>query len=93
VPEPRISEVEVAIRNWKMHKLPGADHIQAELIQTGGHCILRSTNHCCQLYAKFYQTFFSLGQFHMRTKLLGITNAAFDVIGQRLVRFSISVRY
>jgi hypothetical protein len=36
VPQPRISEVEVAIRNLKRHKLPGADHIPAELIQTGG---------------------------------------------------------
>jgi hypothetical protein len=29
----------------------------------------------------------------MQTKLLGTTNATFDVIGQRLIRFSISVRY
>jgi hypothetical protein len=28
----------------------------------------------------------------MHTKLLGTTKAAFDVIGQRLIRFSISVR-
>jgi hypothetical protein len=29
----------------------------------------------------------------MQTKLLGTTNAAFQVIGQRLIRFFISVRY
>jgi hypothetical protein len=29
----------------------------------------------------------------MQTALLGMTNAAFDVIGQRLIRFYISVRY
>jgi hypothetical protein len=29
----------------------------------------------------------------MHTKLLGTTNAAFDVIDQRLIRFSISVTY
>jgi hypothetical protein len=35
----------------------------------------------------------SLGKFHMQTKLLGTTNVAFDILGQRLIRFSISVRY
>jgi hypothetical protein len=29
----------------------------------------------------------------MQTKLLETTNGAFDVIGKRLIRFSISVRY
>jgi hypothetical protein len=29
----------------------------------------------------------------MQMKLLGTTNAAFDEIGQRLIRFSISIRY
>jgi hypothetical protein len=29
----------------------------------------------------------------MQMKLFGTANAAFDVIGQRLIRFSISVRY
>jgi hypothetical protein len=36
----------------------------------------------CQLHTKFYPTFFSLGQFLMQMKLLGITNMDFDVIGQ-----------
>jgi hypothetical protein len=29
----------------------------------------------------------------MQMKLLGTTNVGFDIIGQRLIRFSISVRY
>jgi hypothetical protein len=41
VPEPSISEIEVAIEKLKRHKLPGADKIPAELIQ---HYILRSIN-------------------------------------------------
>jgi hypothetical protein len=45
VPEPSMSEVEVAIGKLKRYKLPGADQIAAELIQAGGeHYILRSTN-------------------------------------------------
>jgi hypothetical protein len=48
--------------------------------------------HCCQLHTKFYPTFFSLGQFLMQMKLLGIANVDFDVIGQRLIR-SVSLRY
>jgi hypothetical protein len=45
VPEPSISEVEVAIGKLKRCKLPGADQIPVELIQAGrGHYILRSTN-------------------------------------------------
>jgi hypothetical protein len=45
VPEPSISEVEVAIRKLKSYKSHGADQIPAELIQAGGkHYILRSTN-------------------------------------------------
>jgi hypothetical protein len=44
VPEPSISEVEVAIGKLKRYKSPGADQIPAELIQEGGeHYILRST--------------------------------------------------
>jgi hypothetical protein len=43
--------------------------------------------HCCQLHTKFYPTFFSLGQFHMQMKLLGITNADFDIIGEQLITF------
>jgi hypothetical protein len=46
VPEPSISDVEVATGKLKWYKLPGADQIPAELIQAvgGGHYILRSTN-------------------------------------------------
>jgi hypothetical protein len=47
VPEPSISEVEVAIGKLKRYKSPGADQIPAELIQVeagGGHYILRSIN-------------------------------------------------
>jgi hypothetical protein len=43
VPEPSISEVEVAIGKLKRYKWSGADQIPAELIQAGGgHYILRS---------------------------------------------------
>jgi hypothetical protein len=46
VPEPSISEIEVAIEKLKRYKLPGADKIPAELIQAGRgeHYILRSIN-------------------------------------------------
>jgi hypothetical protein len=45
VPEPSISEVEVAIGKLKRYKSPGADRIPAEMIQAGGkHYILRSIN-------------------------------------------------
>jgi hypothetical protein len=46
VPEPSISEVEVAIGKLKIYKSQGADQIPAELIQAGGggHYILRSIN-------------------------------------------------
>ena len=36
VPEPSASEVELAIDKIKSHKLPGTDHILAEMIKTGG---------------------------------------------------------
>jgi hypothetical protein len=36
VPEPSISEGEVAIGKLKRYKSPGADQIPAELIQAGG---------------------------------------------------------
>jgi hypothetical protein len=45
VPEPSISETEVAIGKLIRYKLPGADQIPAELTQVGGkHYILRSAN-------------------------------------------------
>jgi hypothetical protein len=44
VPEPSVSEVEVAIGKLKRYKSPGADQIPAELIQAGGE-ILRSEIH------------------------------------------------
>jgi hypothetical protein len=42
---------------------------------------------------KIYSTFFCLGWFRMQMKLLGIINVDFDVIGQRRIRFSVSVGY
>jgi hypothetical protein len=36
VPEPSICKVEVAIGKLKRYKSPGADQVQAELIQAGG---------------------------------------------------------
>jgi hypothetical protein len=39
VPEPSISEVEVAIGKLKRCKSPGTDQIPAELIQAGGDII------------------------------------------------------
>jgi hypothetical protein len=39
VPEPSISEVEVAVGKLKRYKLPGADQIPAELIQAGGETL------------------------------------------------------
>jgi hypothetical protein len=37
VPEPSVSEVEVAIAKLKIYKLPGAEQIPAELIQGRGN--------------------------------------------------------
>jgi hypothetical protein len=39
VPEPSISELEVAIGNLKSYKLPGVDQILAELIPAGGETL------------------------------------------------------
>jgi hypothetical protein len=39
VPEPSISEIEVAIGKLKRHKSPGADQITAEMIQAGGETL------------------------------------------------------
>jgi hypothetical protein len=45
VPEPSISEVEVAIGKLKRYKSPGVDQIPAELIRQGRkHCILKFIN-------------------------------------------------
>jgi hypothetical protein len=47
VPEPSISEVEVAVGKMQSYKLPGVDQILAELFQVwwwGEHCILRFVN-------------------------------------------------
>jgi hypothetical protein len=46
MPEPIVSEVEVATGKLKRYKPPGSDQIPAELIQErlGGHYILRSKN-------------------------------------------------
>jgi hypothetical protein len=48
VPEPSISEDEVAIGKLKSYKSPGADKIPAEMIPAGGkHYILRSISLLC----------------------------------------------
>jgi hypothetical protein len=39
VPEPSVSEVEMAIEKLKRHKSPGIDEIPAELIKAGGRTI------------------------------------------------------
>ncbi|KAJ4448564.1 hypothetical protein ANN_10582 [Periplaneta americana] len=39
IPEPTISEVEIAIENLKKYKSPGIDQIPAELIQEGGSAL------------------------------------------------------
>ena len=39
VPEPSVSEVELAIEKLKSHKSPGTDQIPAELIKAGGSTI------------------------------------------------------
>jgi hypothetical protein len=39
VPEPRASQVEMAIEKLKRHKSPGVDQIPAELIKAGGRTI------------------------------------------------------
>jgi hypothetical protein len=36
--DPRPDQIEIAIANLKMYKLPGSDEILAELIPTGGVC-------------------------------------------------------
>jgi hypothetical protein len=48
---------------------------------------------CCQLHTKFYPIFLSLGQLHMEMKSLGITNLDLHITDQRLMRFSISIKY
>ncbi|KAJ4431280.1 hypothetical protein ANN_19877 [Periplaneta americana] len=39
IPEPTLSEVEIAIENLKKYKSPGIDQIPAELIQEGGRAL------------------------------------------------------
>ena len=39
MPEPSASEFELVIDKLKSHKLPGIDHILAELIKVGGRTI------------------------------------------------------
>jgi hypothetical protein len=39
VPEPSISEVEIAIEKLRRCKSPGADQIPAEIIQAGGETL------------------------------------------------------
>ncbi|KAJ4427253.1 hypothetical protein ANN_24871 [Periplaneta americana] len=44
IPEPTLSEVEIAIENLKKYKSPGIDQIPAELIQEGGSAL------CSEIY-------------------------------------------
>jgi hypothetical protein len=39
VPEPSVSEIELAIEKLKSHKSPGIDQIPSELIKAGGRTI------------------------------------------------------
>jgi hypothetical protein len=39
VPEPSVSEIEVAILKFQGYKLPGVDHSQAELVQARGEIL------------------------------------------------------
>jgi hypothetical protein len=39
VPEPSFSEVEISVEKLEKYKLPGIDHIPAELIQFGGNTL------------------------------------------------------
>ena len=39
VPEPSVSDIQMAIENLKRHKSPGTDQIPAELIKAGGRTI------------------------------------------------------
>jgi hypothetical protein len=39
IPEPSVSEVEVAIEKLNTHKSPGIDQIPAELMKAGGRTI------------------------------------------------------
>ena len=61
VPEPSVSEIELAIGKLKRHKSPGIDQIPAELIIAGGRSGIKQTNnietyHFCQPLRKFYPT-------------------------------------
>ena len=50
IPEPTLSEVEIAIENLKKYKSPGIDQIPAELIQEGGSA----------LYSEIYKLVFAI---------------------------------
>jgi hypothetical protein len=81
---------------------PGADQIPAELIQAGGGGTLHSEIH------KLIKFIWNKELSHqwkesivipihkkipLQMKLLGITSVDFDVIGQQLIRLSVSIRY
>jgi hypothetical protein len=46
VPEPSVSEIELAIEKLKSHKSPGIDQIPAELIKAGGRAISSEIHKC-----------------------------------------------
>jgi hypothetical protein len=48
-PEPRLVEVEIAIRKLKSYKSPGTDEIPAELIKAGGETLYSEIHRlvCC----------------------------------------------
>jgi hypothetical protein len=59
--------------------------------------VVTKAYHYCRLHIKIYSAFLffslTLSLFHMQMKLLGITNVDLDLVRQRLIIFSTSVRY